>query len=117
MSPDAYARLCEDLRLHPGEAEEHEEFARAQACAGLVGTGDQAWFPGWASSGSRWNRPTASAMRELQLAVERTADAGHFRERERCLAAGVPADRVDDLLAVVRQSGLELDHVLTALAR
>lgn len=36
MSPDAYARLCEDLRLHPGEGEEHEEFARAQVCADRV---------------------------------------------------------------------------------
>jgi hypothetical protein len=116
-SPDAYARLCEDLRIHPGEAEEREEFARAQACAGLVGTGDQAWWPEWEPSGSRWSRQTASAMRELQLAAERAYAAGHFRGRERCLAAGIPTDRVDALLADVRQSGLDLDHVLKALAR
>ncbi len=96
---DAYARLCEDLRLYPGDAVESVQFSRALACARLVGTGDGAWHPGWAGASTR----------DIALQGVDTSWRGL------CLSAGVPAEQIDELLRHVHQNGLDLDEVLLSL--
>jgi hypothetical protein len=121
-----YGRLLDDLRLDAGDDWEREQFARAQVCAGLVGTGDGAWRPGWAGSSTRdialggmptRHAPGWHAMEESNRRAIEAAATRWLEEREICLGAGVAEDSVDALLAAVRQNGFDLHDVLRSLMK